>query len=54
MKRKIFFLIAITVLVVGAFAYQSNPAVSSEGNPVFVKGNPTCESLGYDFGVKFD
>lgn len=36
-----------------ALAFNS-PAIAASVAPVFVPGNPTCASLGYDFGLRID
>ncbi len=52
-KKILFSTVALTiVLAVGFSIIKSINAASVE--PVYVEGNPTCESLGYPYGVKFD
>lgn len=45
----------IAMLVLGLlFSYGAQPAAAASVEPVFVAGNPSCVSLGYDFGFKVD
>jgi hypothetical protein len=58
MNKKIFSVFIITMLVLGAFAVGTSLAGDPPGEPsvapIFVEGNPTCESLGYPLGIKVD
>jgi len=52
MKTKTFYLLAAAVLVLGLFAIR--PAAAASVEPIFVEGNPTCQSLGYAYEYKVD